>query len=30
MLLMQAEKGVDAQKRIIKEFYDSVQDVAPN
>lgn len=24
------EKGVDAQKRIIKEFYDSVQDVAPN
>ena len=25
----QTEKGVDAQKRLVKEFYDSVEDFDP-
>lgn len=30
ILHRQSEKGNDAQKRIIKEFYDTVEDVEPN
>jgi myo-inositol-1(or 4)-monophosphatase len=29
-LFVQTEKGADAQKRIVREFYDTVSDIEPN